>query len=624
MDYTRSDANIVHTATGQRMHQQSAPVPTVVSSDDMNMVIWSLMEVIKAAGLDGQAFNADDPETYRVLSDAISSMSGLTQLGDSSTAARGDALVAVKRTAAGAVSTTLHLWLEAQRLNLKSDFSVAGDKVTVDTAKFQAAIDAALRTIDLPAGVDSLVGTLSNPLGKVFRGDGRMSISVPGGLQQLNLSADIGQHVFGQEYLYAWFAAISAQLDGAQATAVFSGDSTTYGADGNGATAPFLINQVVEWLGRESGYNVSCLNRGQPGKNTYHWRTSYLAGDLAANPKLLVLRWGINDPGWLKDNTTPPLDAGQDYPNRRTIEDFAADLRGGLETIRTNYPVGTLSVLLMMPNSTSDTPNGRDERWYEQVRLVVRKAARDFQCAFIDTYSLWADSRFAAGKWMDDPFGDGRAIHPGNIMNGYIGTKIADLIFPRGLRPSFLPGVYGHQEAAAAPNDFKMGLNVAKVTAVDGFSGISDGTVLTFRGPDNTGIQIAWDNANAAAMPSIRVGSGSAWFDFLCRGNIDLVTANSWVGIGPGTDYNVRATKVLGMVTLWGTVKNGITTVGSVITTLPSGYRPFRNQWFSVPCGANMDTHAVVQVQPNGSVVVQSVPSNAMLSLNGVTFQAFG
>jgi hypothetical protein len=32
-----------------------------------------------------------------------------------------------------------------QRLNLKSDFSVAGDKVTVDTAKFRAAIDAALQ-----------------------------------------------------------------------------------------------------------------------------------------------------------------------------------------------------------------------------------------------------------------------------------------------------------------------------------------------------------------------------------------------------------------------------------------------------------------------------------------------
>ena len=52
-----------------------------------------------------------------------------------------------------------------------------------------------------------------------------------------------------------------------------------------------------------------------------------------------------------------------------------------------------MSIILMSPNSTSDTPNGRDEKWYEQVRKVYIKAARDYKCAFIDTYSLWLDSR---------------------------------------------------------------------------------------------------------------------------------------------------------------------------------------------------------------------------------------
>lgn len=78
MDYTRSDANITHAATGQRMHQQTAPVPTAVGSDDMNMVIWSLMEIVKDAGLSGLQFDAGNPSTYRVLVDAVRELTGVT------------------------------------------------------------------------------------------------------------------------------------------------------------------------------------------------------------------------------------------------------------------------------------------------------------------------------------------------------------------------------------------------------------------------------------------------------------------------------------------------------------------------------------------------------------------
>lgn len=55
-------------------------------------------------------------------------------------------------------------------------------------------------------------------------------------------------------------------------------------------------------------------------------------------------------------------------------------------------------------------------KWYEQVRKVYIKAARDFKCAFIDTYSIWLDSRDAAGIYMDNPYSDGRAIHPKRFL----------------------------------------------------------------------------------------------------------------------------------------------------------------------------------------------------------------
>uniref|UniRef100_UPI001E58E442 hypothetical protein n=1 Tax=Streptobacillus moniliformis TaxID=34105 RepID=UPI001E58E442 len=74
---------------------------------------------------------------------------------------------------------------------------------------------------------------------------------------------------------------------------------------------------------------------------------THVTGDLAANPDLLVLRWGINDPGYLKNGTTPPLDSGQAFPNRRDANDFKTSLRAGLTTIRASRSVASLSIILM-------------------------------------------------------------------------------------------------------------------------------------------------------------------------------------------------------------------------------------------------------------------------------------
>jgi hypothetical protein len=74
MNYTESLDNVVHPATGQRMHTDTAAITTVQSAKDTNMVIWSLMEVIKAANRIGQSFNPDTPATYQVLLDSINTL----------------------------------------------------------------------------------------------------------------------------------------------------------------------------------------------------------------------------------------------------------------------------------------------------------------------------------------------------------------------------------------------------------------------------------------------------------------------------------------------------------------------------------------------------------------------
>lgn len=71
MDYSLSPDFFTHTGTGQRMHRENQAVPTAWSDKDANGIIWSLMEIIKDAGMAGVQFDPDVPETYRVLVRAL-------------------------------------------------------------------------------------------------------------------------------------------------------------------------------------------------------------------------------------------------------------------------------------------------------------------------------------------------------------------------------------------------------------------------------------------------------------------------------------------------------------------------------------------------------------------------
>jgi len=71
MDYTLSPGYATHAETGQRLHRENQAVPTAVSEKDMNSVIWSMMEVVRAAELAGVQFDPDTPTSYQVFRNAI-------------------------------------------------------------------------------------------------------------------------------------------------------------------------------------------------------------------------------------------------------------------------------------------------------------------------------------------------------------------------------------------------------------------------------------------------------------------------------------------------------------------------------------------------------------------------
>lgn len=399
-------------------------------------------------------------------------------------------------------ATNAGLDLKSDKLNFINikDLGGVGNGVFDNTAIISNAL-ATYKEVYFPDG-NYLVSSLVNNLGAKITGSGIIVKSITGGTQQLNTGIDRYNYVFGQEYLSAFQNIIIARggNNGITAKVSWSGDSTTAG---DGITdGAYLLSNLFKATANVNGIaNITSLNRGHSGANTEQWRTTFLAGDLAENPDLYIIRWGINDPGWLKNGTTPPLDSGDTYPNRRDIEDFETSLRTALGTIRASKSQSEMSIILMSPNSTSDTPNGRDEKWYEQVRKVYIKAARDYKCAFIDTYSLWLDSRGAAGLYMDDPFSDGRAIHPLNIMNTWIVSKVFDLVFPESLK-TLVSGGYLNNESSVdrlplvsdLPEVYQKGLTLSRSYVPGG--GVEtggnwpvDGTVSTFFNTDGTGYQ---------------------------------------------------------------------------------------------------------------------------------------
>ena len=437
------------------------------------------------------------------------------------------------------------------RQQINTDFpesyGAAGNGAADDTSAIASSIAGAGASSYLRKGAKYLVTAISNALGKPFTGCGHVVKAVAGGLEAQNTYADRYQRVTGQENLAAWYRLVYDQHTNPtrQMRIVFSGDSTTAGV---GVDAPYQISNLVLTGITENGmqgpYNTACVNNGHSGAHTGQWESTYVYDDISASPDLLVLRWGINDPGYLKDGNPAPIDAGQSYHNRRNITDFATSLRNGLATFRAAKNFYTTSILLMMPNSTYDIPNARDALWYEQMRDVLIQAARDYQCAFIDTYAIMQDSRYLANVLMDNPMStSGRGIHPNNTMNSIIAGHMLDVIMPKGLRYNLASNkIYAIGGAGLVVNvslpPSAYGASIYMVRALTSNGWPIDGNALTFRTADDTLIQycFGYSDENRGKM-LIRYGRAktlggqpenwSQWFNQVVDGGVIEVGAGS-------------------------------------------------------------------------------------------------
>lgn len=481
------------------------------------------------------------------------------------------------------------------------DFGGIGDGLTSDQTAVANAIASGFKSIRVNDNSNFLVTSLSNTKGVDLDGLGNIVKSITGGLQKLNSYADKHKYVFGQEYMAAFHNFIMSP--NRVPVVVCSGDSTTAG---DGTTTGYRINELIKTAayatGLQTRYGISSLNYGRSGKNTADWVSTYLAQDLAANPDLLVLRWGIND--------GPSQD----------VNAFITNLRSGLATIRASRSVSSLSILLMSPNSTSDTPNHRDEMWYEQIVPAIKQAARDYQCTFIDTYGYLRDARPAADVWMDNPYADGRAIHPLNVMNLWIAGIIQSVVFPEGLRSGFGKANFRNTggsedlgDGNRLPSFYPYGTSLGRATT----NFPLDGSVLTIRHVDEVVLQFNFPYQNAqintvavrAGRAATLSGEAEGWgvWMYIGGGTSAVTAATGWTNPGAGGMRAALSGKVVNVDGYLSMNIPATLAANTVVGYVPTGYRPTVDSFYGVCTVWNGSTFAAYPCRVSagdGSVTV--------------------
>lgn len=102
-------------------------------------------------------------------------------------------------------------------------------------------------------------------------------------------------------------------------------------------------------------------------------------------------------------------------------------------------------------------------------------------------------------------------------------------------------------------------------------------------------------------------------------GWIDMVLGNGWTNYG-STWETGQYRKTNGIVYLKGLIKPGTTTVGTVITTLPAGFRPVDDAHIDV--GHSTGTAAVcrLNIMRNGDVKINAADASSWWSLAAISF----
>lgn len=508
----------------------------------------------------------------------------------------GDALVTVKQPAAGSRPRSLHDKL-AEIVSL-NDFATEGDGATDDTAAINAAI-ASLGTsggsILVPKYVNGFErryyvadwSKIVNPYGVQFIGEGAIvSPEAVGGLTQHNLYGNQFKISYGHEYLYRVYKRMEL---GQTVSGYGFGDSTMQG--GNGEDPAYNTGTLIFDMFQAAGLNFNFVNKGVAGTSWYEMNA---VPYITATTDIFFIKYGINDGG------TPGT--GDRLAN------LATAIRSKLAEIRSkpNGGVNTLSIVIIGPNSTNDTEHNRDAIWYEKQRGILLQAARDFQCAYFDTYGMMPDVKNGAGFIMDNPFNNGQGVHPMNTMQCWIWGSVINAFFSPYVTEKYrsnnflnVPSSAGVPTSAVTLLNYKKGLSAYRATVAASWP--FEGAVITFRSSDDVGIQrlVSFDKAGSKTLQRTWNTSANKWNSWTGTA-VGLTPINGWLADVSTGVPEARITDE-GLVTISAYLTSGpIATGTQILSGLPAHMMPAVERRFSQ---ANNDgTITCVGVSPTGNI----------------------
>lgn len=503
-----------------------------------------------------------------------------------------DAFNRANHTGAQAISTVTNLQANLDTIGLRTVFDVpenhagVGDGVTDDTAAIAATETAAGVGREVLLRKSYLVSAYSNPLGNIFKGGGRILTAVTGGFWQRNTYADHQRLHIGREYANRFFQYLkNGQGSGGGTNNIhLFGDSRIAGGNGETLSVTAALTAALQNRGLP---NFFIANHGVGGTQ---W------SDLNALPYLVsgtastfIIEYGANDAA-----------VG--------LTQMATNMDAKLGAIRaaTNGSIANLFILLVGPSTMSDSPNNRDERWFEQVRGIYIAMARKYQCAYFDAYGHMQDGRGAAGLWMDNPYGDGRAVHPLDAMNAWTWGGLVDEFFGVGAIAPYAVNRFLNEGALTnnvivgqLPDQYPFGMTVYRATSVNGWP--EDGFVRTTRNVDSGVLQEFFPYASGRTRVYKRVAyvGGNSWNRW--TGVSEAITlVNSWVNFSGAAVVTLHDS---GLVSAQVSISGGVTTVANSFGTLPAGLAPSTNIFFGA---VGNSVNPQVKVQPDGAMVWQT------------------
>lgn len=478
-----------------------------------------------------------------------------------------------------------------------SDYGVVTDGVTLNDATLATALaDTKGGQLMLEDANYVVVSAFPpNPRGIRYEGTGAIVKAVTGGLKQLNTYTSkfgIGVH---KEAMYKAYARLAAN---GQLKMLFAGDSTIHG--GNGESAPFELSALVGQIMANKGFsNVVVQNIGVAGTSVSDLNAIPSIDATGANSTdILFIKYGINDP-----------------KNRAT---YYATYRSKLAAIRaaTNGGVNALSIVIVGPTSTYDIPNGRDAKWYEQLREIHVSLAEEFQCLYYDPYALLQDSSSASTYWMDNPFGDNRGVHMLDVGQTWVWGNILDFIFGRGETSQFAKNNFqnngsasGLVSVAVLPANFNYGISIYRCT-----DGPVNGQLMTVKHADGGTYQTLF-GFGASPKQIYRSSNGAAWTGW--SGTITAATLlNGWVTFGaPRATPGFYRDGNRGYAC--GSIKSGTVTAGTNLFVIPAELRPLADH---VCLNRGAGGGVGIGVNAAGNVFLQSAGDATETCLDGLSW----